>query len=73
MRTDLGLKSTFFNVRLTGDSVILNGFGYGHGVGLSQEGAIYMSKLGYDYKEIIHYYYKNVNLLDLHMLDFFKE
>ena len=73
MRNDLGLKSTFFNVCLVGDTVTLNGFGYGHGVGLSQEGAIYMSKLGYDYKDIIHYYYKSVNLIDLHMLDFFKE
>lgn len=73
MRNDLGLKSTYFNVSTQGDTVVLNGLGYGHGVGLSQEGAIYMAKLGYSYKDIIHFYYKSVTLIDLHMLDFFKD
>ncbi|MCC7050607.1 MAG: SpoIID/LytB domain-containing protein, partial [Bacteroidia bacterium] len=73
MRTDLNLKSTYFNVTLQNDTVVLTGLGYGHGVGLSQEGAIQMAKLGYSYKDIIQYYYKNVTLIDLHMFDFFKE
>jgi stage II sporulation protein D len=73
MRNDLNLKSTYFNVKLLSDTVVLTGLGYGHGVGLSQEGAMQMAKLGYSYKDIILFYYKNVTLIDLHMIDFFKE
>lgn len=42
VRSDFQLKSTFFSVSVdpnTGN-VVLNGHGYGHGVGLSQEGTI---------------------------------
>lgn len=59
VRTDFGLKSTFFSVTTdpnTGN-VILNGHGYGHGVGLSQEGCIRMVSLGMHYDEIIRHYY----------------
>lgn len=60
IRTDFKLKSTFFSVSTdpaTGD-VVLNGHGYGHGVGLSQEGTIRMVSLGISYDSIIHHYYK---------------
>lgn len=59
VRTDFGLKSTFFSVSTdpnTGN-VILNGHGFGHGVGLSQEGCIRMVALGMHYDEIIRHYY----------------
>lgn len=59
VRVDFQLKSTFFSVRVdsASNSVILNGHGYGHGVGLSQEGAIRMVRLGYSYDSILHHYY----------------
>jgi stage II sporulation protein D len=41
----------------------LQGKGYGHGVGLSQEGAIKMVKLGYSYIDILRFYYNNVNVV----------
>ena len=59
VRLDWQLKSTFFSVEedtLSGN-VILNGHGYGHGVGLSQEGAIRMVTLGYAYDSILRHYY----------------
>ena len=59
IRTDFKLKSTFFTVSTdakTGD-VVLNGHGYGHGVGLSQEGTIRMVSLGIAYDSIIRHYY----------------
>ncbi len=59
VRTDFGLKSTFFSVSTdpkTGD-VVLTGHGYGHGVGLSQEGTIRMVELGIPYDSIIRHYY----------------
>lgn len=38
------------------------GQGWGHGVGLCQWGARGMAGLGYDYKQILHFYYKDVIL-----------
>ena len=58
IRADFKLKSTFFSVSSNGNKVTLNGRGYGHGVGLSQEGAIRMVTLGYKYQEILMHYYK---------------
>ncbi len=41
----------------SGDSVVIRGYGYGHGVGMSQWGAIAMADDGYDWEEIIEHYY----------------
>ena len=38
VRMDWKLKSTYFSVREEGENVVLEGKGFGHGVGLSQEG-----------------------------------
>lgn len=64
VRTDFKLKSTFFTVTTdpaTGD-VVLNGHGYGHGVGLSQEGTIRMVALGFSYDSIIRHYYTGAHI-----------
>lgn len=71
IRRDLFLRSTFFSIKDQGDTLVLNGKGYGHGVGLSQDGAIRMATLGYTYQEIIKYYYTDVeivNIMDLKYL-----
>lgn len=73
IREDWRLKSTFFRVQAHQDSVLIKGRGFGHGVGMCQEGAMRMADLGFTYAEIIHYYYKDVHLIDLSVLDFFKE
>jgi stage II sporulation protein D len=59
IRTDFQLKSTFFSVTVdsTTNDIILLGHGYGHGVGLSQEGAIRMVSLGISYDSILQHYY----------------
>ncbi len=41
------------------------GQGNGHGLGLSQTGALHMSRLGYGYQEILSHYYTDVTLLGL--------
>jgi stage II sporulation protein D len=56
----LNLKSDWFDISCTGDSVFINGKGFGHGVGLCQEGAIEMAKQGCNEEEIIQYYFRNV-------------
>lgn len=44
------------------DSVLFTGLGYGHGVGMSQDGAIEMAKRGFTYDEILNYYYKDISI-----------
>ena len=73
MRQDLKLRSTLFDVRPTGDKIQLMGRGFGHGVGLCQEGAMQMAKHDYSYQDIIHYYYKDVHIIPLRRLDFFRD
>jgi stage II sporulation protein D len=73
MREDLKLRSTFFTIHQDGEQIRFIGQGFGHGVGLCQEGAMRMAQLGYTYKEIIHYYYTGVHLVPRHMMWFFKD
>lgn len=61
------LPSSFFYVTNGKDSegkVCFNiyGAGYGHGVGMSQNGANQMAKEGFSYKDIIHHYFQNITL-----------
>ena len=58
----LGLKSYDFSIKQSGDKVIINTCGYGHGVGMSQYGALGMAKEGYNYIEILKYYYNGVTI-----------
>lgn len=73
IRSDWQLKSAYFSITEQQDSIVIKGRGYGHGVGLCQEGAIRMAKLGHSYDSIIKYYYKNVEIVHLDVLDFFRE
>ncbi len=41
------------------------GKGFGHGVGMSQYGAIEMAKSGYNYEGIIEHYYNGVKIINL--------
>lgn len=62
IRKDLALKSAWFSVTAEGDSIILHGKGYGHGVGMCQEGAMKMAEKGYVYVDILHYYFNDVTI-----------
>lgn len=73
IRKDWQLKSTYFDVSPhTPDSLMLDGRGFGHGAGLSQEGAIRMGELGFTYEDILHFYYNDVHIIDLHGLSFYR-
>jgi stage II sporulation protein D len=48
-----------------GDSIIFKGRGYGHGVGLCQEGAMVMASRGFKYSDIIKFYYSGVVITDI--------
>jgi len=53
--------------------VVLEGRGFGHGVGLCQEGAMRMARDGFSYTDILHHYFAKVHLVKLQNLDFFRD
>lgn len=61
----LKLRSYDFEIIQVGSNVIINTKGYGHGVGLSQYGALGMAKEGYNYKDILSHYYVGTSLVKL--------
>ena len=58
----LGLRSTDFNLTQVGTNVVIDTKGYGHGVGMSQYGALGMAKEGYNYMQILEYYYSGAEI-----------
>jgi len=56
------LKSSAFEVDVDGDTFILRGRGWGHGVGLCQIGAAVMATKGFNYKEILKHYYEGADI-----------
>jgi stage II sporulation protein D len=57
------MRSTLLDeVRMQGDSIVMRGRGYGHGVGMSQWGAWLMAQRGKSAKDIVTYYYKGVDV-----------
>jgi stage II sporulation protein D len=65
IRNDLNLRSAFFSVVKEGNLITFKGRGYGHGVGLCQEGAMVMAARGFKYSEIIRFYYSDVIISDI--------
>jgi stage II sporulation protein D len=65
IRRAFDLRSAFFSVRQEGDKVILHGRGYGHGVGLSQEGAVRKIREGFSVEDVLKFYYQNVGLVKI--------
>jgi len=57
------LKSTAFSVHVSGDSLVFSGSGWGHGVGMCQYGACRMAREGYNWKQILAYYYPSAKML----------
>ena len=63
VRTQFRLKSSFFSVKnLDQDYILLKGKGFGHGVGLSQQGAIEMARQEKSYEEILQFYFRGTHL-----------
>lgn len=57
VRKDLDLPSAFFSVTLQDEYAVIAGRGFGHGVGLCQEGASVMAASGVSADDILMYYY----------------
>ncbi len=64
IRKKLNLRSTDFYINLLNDHIEITTKGYGHGVGMSQSGANYLANQGYNYQDILKYYYKDVKIIN---------
>lgn len=66
--TEMGLlPSAYFICSSVYEGSLLTGFeilggGYGHGVGMSQNGARHLAQQGYSWQEILRYFYKDITL-----------
>lgn len=47
------------------ETYTLYGGGYGHGLGMSQNGANGLAKTGMSYQDILHFFYKDVSITSL--------
>lgn len=72
IRQDWRLKSTNFFIEEKGDKIFIRGKGFGHGVGLCQEGAMVRSKAQL-FSEILHFYYRDVYIVDKANVAFYKK
>ena len=59
------LRSTLFRLHEAGDGIVVRGRGFGHGVGMSQWGAYRMARKGHDYRDILKYYYRGIEIARL--------
>ena len=62
VRSALGLRSACFTVTHGKDGFTFTVKGYGHAVGMSQQGAKAMADQGFTYKEILQHYYTDVTV-----------
>jgi len=62
VRQVLNLRSTLFSMTVQGNTVQIQGRGFGHGIGLSQWGAHNLSRQGYSYEQILAHYYRGATL-----------
>lgn len=58
---DFDIRSSKFTIAASGDSISITTYGYGHGVGMSQNGAnLFAKEAGWDYRQILQYYYPGI-------------
>lgn len=58
--------SAKFEIRRSGDEFVIQGRGFGHGVGMCQWGAYGLARHGRNYAEILKYYYPGVELVKVY-------
>ena len=65
LRSLLKLKSTKFRMYQIQNQMFFAGQGFGHGVGMCQDGAYKLSTLGWNYENILRHFYQGVSLLSI--------
>jgi len=56
------LKSNYITLKAKGNKVVIEGKGWGHGVGMCQFGAIEMARQGKNYQRILYHYYSGTKI-----------
>ena len=56
------LKSASFEVSYSDGQFTFTTYGYGHGVGMSQNGANFLAKQGYTFEDILKFYYPGITV-----------
>ncbi len=67
IRTALRLRSTRFTISIDQNAgrVTVTGFGFGHGVGMSQWGARSLAEQGWSFEQILQHYYQSTAIAQL--------
>ena len=58
-------KSSKFHVYDSHSLLFIEGSGFGHGVGMCQDGAYYLSETGMDYVRILKHYYQGIEIMNV--------
>lgn len=65
VRSLFDLNSARFSFLFDGNNITFKVVGYGHGVGMCQFGSNGLAKKGYNYEEIIKFYYTDVEIINI--------
>lgn len=57
------IKSSRFEVSRAGDAFVFRGGGFGHGLGLCQEGSHVMARRGMNYRQILSFYFPGTRMV----------
>lgn len=60
------MPSPYYYVEQNGAAFVIHGGGFGHGVGMSQNGAKVLAGLGYDAEKIVKHYYSGARLENIY-------
>ena len=66
IREVFNLRSANFEILINGDKITFRVKGYGHGVGMSQNGANVLAQDGKTSREILKHYYSGVDIVNLY-------
>lgn len=61
-REGLALRSSAFSISIDNQQVKITTYGYGHGVGMSQRGALILAQQNKSYQDILNYYYQGIKI-----------
>ena len=62
------IKSLYFEAKQTRNGLILNGHGWGHGVGMCQWGAKEMAEQGKNFYDILRFYYRGISVVSINTI-----
>ena len=63
------LPSPFYYVEKTSEGFIIHGGGFGHGAGMSLNGANILAESGQNYKYILRHYYSYIDFSDIYIFE----